>query len=135
MSEEHIRKIITDGMPVYEDGKLVRYVGTMLDMTERHAAMRALQRSELLLNEAQRVAHLVIGDPLLLVGRQHPVLLLQARDDALDRLLQLGDADLVLVLPHALNRGHNVWIGAATTDVPAHALLHVCIRRPARFLQ
>ncbi|HXU83601.1 MAG TPA: PAS domain-containing protein, partial [Polyangia bacterium] len=52
-----VREIITDGMPVYQDGKLVRFVGTMLDMTERRAAMRDLQRSELLLNEAQRVAH------------------------------------------------------------------------------
>jgi two-component system cell cycle sensor histidine kinase/response regulator CckA len=52
-----IREIITDGMPLFEDGKLVRFVGTILDMTERRAAVRALQRSELLLNEAQRVAH------------------------------------------------------------------------------
>jgi two-component system cell cycle sensor histidine kinase/response regulator CckA len=52
-----VREIITDGIAVFRDGKLVQYVGTLLDMTERRAAMRALQRSELLLNEAQRVAH------------------------------------------------------------------------------
>jgi PAS domain S-box-containing protein len=52
-----VREIVTDGLPVYEHGKLVRFVGTVLDLTERRAAMRALQRSEILLNEAQRVAH------------------------------------------------------------------------------
>jgi PAS domain S-box-containing protein len=52
-----VREIIIDGTPVFEGGKLVRYLGTVLDMTERRAAVRALQRSELLLNEAQRVAH------------------------------------------------------------------------------
>jgi two-component system cell cycle sensor histidine kinase/response regulator CckA len=53
-----LRDIFIDGLPVLDDeGKLVRMVGTILDMTERRAAVRALQRSELLLNEAQRVAH------------------------------------------------------------------------------
>jgi PAS domain S-box-containing protein len=52
-----VREILTDGMPVYESGKLVRIVGAVLDMTERRAAVRALQRSEVLLKEAQRVAH------------------------------------------------------------------------------
>jgi PAS domain S-box-containing protein len=52
-----VREIVVDALPVHEGGKVVRYVGTMLDLTERKAAMRALERSELLLNEAQRVAH------------------------------------------------------------------------------
>jgi PAS domain S-box-containing protein len=52
-----VREIISDGIAVFRDDKLVQYVGTVLDMTERRAAMRALERSELLLNEAQRVAH------------------------------------------------------------------------------
>lgn len=52
-----VREVVTDGVPIYENGKLVRFVGTVVDMTERRAAVRALQRSEILLNEAQRVAH------------------------------------------------------------------------------
>jgi PAS domain S-box-containing protein len=52
-----VREIITDGVPVYEEGKLTRFVGTVHDVTDRRAAVRALARSELLLNEAQRVAH------------------------------------------------------------------------------
>ena len=52
-----IREIITDGSAIFEGGRPVRMVGTVLDMTERRRAVRALQRSELLLNEAQRVAH------------------------------------------------------------------------------
>src|SRR5690606_29490304 len=44
-----------------------------------------------------RVAELVIGDALALVGVQYAALLLQTGDDALDGFLELGERDLVLV--------------------------------------
>ena len=41
----------------------------------------------------------------------------------------------VSVLPHTLDRGHDVLIRAATADVATHELLHVRVLRSARFLQ
>jgi two-component system cell cycle sensor histidine kinase/response regulator CckA len=52
-----VREIVVDSIAVYEGDRLVRYLGTMLDITDHKVTTRALQRSELLLNEAQRVAH------------------------------------------------------------------------------
>jgi two-component system, cell cycle sensor histidine kinase and response regulator CckA len=52
-----VREVILDGVSIYEGGRPIRMVGTVLDLTDRLTAMRALQRSEILLNEAQRVAH------------------------------------------------------------------------------
>ena len=39
------------------------------------------------------------------------------------------------VLPHALDRGHDVRIRAATADIAAHELLHLRVLRSARFFQ
>ena len=54
-----VRLVRLDGLAVYDDaGNLVRLIGTVLDTTETRARERELSRSALLLNEAQRIAHL-----------------------------------------------------------------------------
>ena len=46
------------GHPVFDDmGKVVEYVGTSVDVTERRQAEEALRRSEAYLTEAQRLTH------------------------------------------------------------------------------
>jgi PAS domain S-box-containing protein len=47
------------GHPILdENGKLVEYVGTAMDITDRKRAQQALQRSEVYLAEAERLSHI-----------------------------------------------------------------------------
>jgi PAS domain-containing protein len=47
------------GHPILdENGKLVEYVGTAMDITDRKRAQQALQRSEAYLAEAERLSHI-----------------------------------------------------------------------------
>jgi len=51
------REVVMDGAVVRgADGRVVRYVGSILDLTDRRRAERELERSESLLREAQRIA-------------------------------------------------------------------------------
>jgi hypothetical protein len=53
-----IRDIHTTGHPVFSpSGDLLEYVGTVIDITERKQAEKALRRSETYLAEAQRLTH------------------------------------------------------------------------------
>jgi PAS domain S-box-containing protein len=53
-----VRDLHTIGHPVLdENGKLVEYVGTTMDITDRKRAEQALQRSEAYLAEAQKLTH------------------------------------------------------------------------------
>jgi PAS domain S-box-containing protein len=53
-----IKHLHAVGHPVHDAaGKLVEYIGTALDVTERKRAEEALQRSEAYLAEAQRLSH------------------------------------------------------------------------------
>ena len=57
---------------VYEqDGRLVRYSGTILDITERRQAEEQLRQSEAGLVKAQRVAHLGSWEIDLITGEMH----------------------------------------------------------------
>jgi two-component system, cell cycle sensor histidine kinase and response regulator CckA len=52
-----VRDALVDSVGILDaEGRLVRFVGTILDVTERRAAERRLRRSEALLNEAQQLA-------------------------------------------------------------------------------
>jgi two-component system, cell cycle sensor histidine kinase and response regulator CckA len=54
-----LRHVRLDGFAVYgDDGQLARLIGTVLDTTETRSRERELSRHALLLNEAQRIAHL-----------------------------------------------------------------------------
>jgi PAS domain S-box-containing protein len=51
------REVVMDGAVVRDgEGRVVRYVGSILDLTDRRRAERELERSESLLREAQRIA-------------------------------------------------------------------------------
>jgi formate hydrogenlyase transcriptional activator len=52
-----VRYIRCVGVPVVEDGKLKRFVGSALDVTEHELLTRELRRREALLAEAQRLSH------------------------------------------------------------------------------
>jgi PAS domain S-box-containing protein len=53
-----VRDLHIIGHPILdENGKLVEYVGTTMDITERKRAQQALQRSEAYLAEAQKLTH------------------------------------------------------------------------------
>jgi PAS domain S-box-containing protein len=52
-----LREVVMDGAVVRDgEGRVVRYVGSILDLTDRRRAERELERSESLLREAQRIA-------------------------------------------------------------------------------
>jgi PAS domain S-box-containing protein len=53
-----VRDLHIIGHPIFdENGKLVEYVGTTMDITDRKRAQEALQRSETYLAEAQKLTH------------------------------------------------------------------------------
>ena len=44
--------------------------------------------------------------------------------------LRLPQVDLALILPHLLDRGDDVRVGAAAADIAAHEFAHIVIRWP-----
>src|SRR3989442_1068377 len=50
------------------------------------------------------VSHLVVGDDVALFLREHPTLLFESRDDAIDRFFEVGHAHGVLLLPRREQR-------------------------------
>jgi PAS domain S-box-containing protein len=53
-----VRQVISDGRLIFEDGNLVRAVGTVLDVTDSHQREKELHRVAAALNDAQQVAML-----------------------------------------------------------------------------
>lgn len=61
--------IRTSGKAVYRDGKIVRVIGNIMDITERKTAENAVARSTAELKEAQRIAH--VGSWYLVNATNH----------------------------------------------------------------
>jgi PAS domain S-box-containing protein len=52
-----LRTIRCVGVPVFENGKVIRFIGTLMDVTEQEHLTRELRRRETYLTEAQRLSH------------------------------------------------------------------------------
>ena len=52
-----LRGIRCVGVPVFENGKLTRFIGTLIDVTEQDHLTQELRRRETYLTEAQRLSH------------------------------------------------------------------------------
>jgi transcriptional regulator with GAF, ATPase, and Fis domain len=52
-----LRTIRCVGVPVFENGKVTRFIGTLMDVTEQEHLTQELRRRETYLTEAQRLSH------------------------------------------------------------------------------
>jgi PAS domain S-box-containing protein len=52
-----LRAIRCVGVPIFENGKATRFIGTLIDVTEQEHLTRELRRRETYLTEAQRLSH------------------------------------------------------------------------------